>query len=84
MQFWGGVVLGPGPVHGPWARDKQSLGAPEESQSSPRRSRVRPQRVIFPDIDLPKMHYSPVRSLEASHWKEMHLGEVKFGKNEPL
>ena len=78
------MVQGPGPVHGPWAREKQTFGAPEKCQSSPRRPRVRPQRVKKTDIDLPKMHHSPVRSLEASHWKEMHLGEVQLGFFDPL
>ena len=84
IQILEGVVLGPGPVHGPWAREKPTFGAPQNCQSSPRCPRMQPQRVIFPDIDLPKMHYIAVGSLEASHWTIMHLGEVHVGKNGPL
>jgi hypothetical protein len=34
------------------------------------------QRVSFAEIDLPKMNSCPVRSVEASHWTIVHLGEV--------
>ena len=84
VHVWGAAVEGPGPVHGPWAREKPTLGTPQNCESSPRCPRMPLQRVIFPDIDLPKMHYNAVGSLEASHWTIMHLGEVNVGKNGPL
>ena len=42
------------------------------------------QRVIFPELDLPKINYNAVRGLKASHWTMLHLGEVNVGKNDPL
>ena len=40
-----------------------------------------PQNAKITDMDLPKMHYSPGRSGEASPWTKMHLGEVHISKN---
>ena len=41
------------------------------------------QRVTKTEFDLPKMHYSPVRNIEATRWTMVHLGEVEFGKFDP-
>ena len=82
--FLGGPCTCPGPVHGPWAREKPTLGAPQKCQSSPRCPRMQPQRVIFTKLDLPKMRYITVGSVEASHGNITHLGEVQLGKNDPL
>ena len=84
IQNLEGVVLGPGPVRGPWAREKPTLGIVENRQRSPRCPRVSLQRVKKADMDLPEMHHSPVRSEMASRWNEMHLGEVHIGKFHPL
>ena len=81
---WGVPVLGPGPVLGPWAREKLTLGSVENRQRSARCLRISLQGVKKIDIDLPQMHFVPVRSFEASCWNEMHLGEVKLGKSDLL
>ena len=77
-------VLGPGPVHGPWPMEKPTLAIVENRQRSPRCLRISLQGVKKTDIDLPKMHYSPAGGLKASHWNEVHLGEVHFGFFGPL
>ena len=76
IQILEGVVPGPGPVLGPWAREKLTLGSVGNRQSSPRCPGTSLQGVKKPDFDLPEMHFVPVRSVEASCWNEMHLGEV--------
>jgi hypothetical protein len=45
-------------------------------QSPPRCVMVPLQTMSFADLDLPKMHFVPVRGLNASHWTGVHLGEV--------
>ena len=84
VQFWGWVVLGPGPVHGPWSMEKLTLGSVENCQSPPSCLEVSLQGVKKPDIDLPKMHFSPVRGLEASQSTLGHLGGVYIGKSDLL
>ena len=74
---------GPGPVLGPWAREKLTLGSVENRQRSPRCLRISLQDDKKPDIDLPEMHFVPAGDLNASHWNETHLGELQVGKFDP-
>ena len=83
MHISRGGVQGPGPVHGPWAREKPIFGAPGICQSSPRCPRVSPQRVVSTDSDLPEMDYYVPWALEAPQYIIVHLGEVRIGKNGP-
>ena len=55
---------------------KRRLRALRISQRSPRIATMPLQRVSFADLDLPEMHFVPVRGLNASPWTGMHLGEV--------
>jgi hypothetical protein len=34
------------------------------------------QTMSFADLDLPEMHFVPVRALNASHWTGVDLGEL--------
>ena len=82
LHFWGAHVPGPGPVRGgPWPGEKPIFGAVRNRESSPRCTSMFSQRAKITEIDPPKMHYSPVRSVEASHWTKVHLGEVWISKN---
>ena len=64
--------------------EKRRLRAFGFRQSSPRCVVVSLQKLIFTDLDLPEMHFCPARSVKASHWNEMHLGEVQIGKTHAL
>ena len=64
--------------------EKAIFGMDRNRESSPRCVRVSPQKAIFTDMDLPKMNYSPWRSLTASHWTIVHLGGFQFGDFGPL
>ena len=84
VQFWGGVVPDPGPVHGPWPMEKLTLGATRICQKPPRCLRMPLQDVKKTEIDIPQMHYDPRRSGEASCWTVVHLGDVNLGKFDVL
>ena len=76
INIWVGVGLGPGPVGGPWSKEKRKLGALTILQSTPRCFRVPPQRVSLTELDLHKMHDSTLRSSKASQRTILHLWEV--------
>ena len=76
IHILGDAVQGPGPVHGPWARERLTLGTPEIRESSPKCPMMPLQKVKVPELDLPKKHYSAMRSPEASRRTILHLGEV--------
>ena len=64
--------------------EKPIFGAARNRQSSPRCIGVSPHGVIFTELDFPKMHYSPMGSLNASHWTIVYLGEVEFRNFDPV
>ena len=84
MQFRGGVVPDPGPVHGPWSMEKLTLESVENCQKPPRCLEMPLQDAKKTEIDIPQMHHNPQRSGEASCWTVVHLGDVNLGKFDVL